>query len=427
MHFRYTTDGTLSFRRGGSDIALDIDWSKPVSVSSWEPQEDGHGTMLYPFQLVYEPHKSLRCNPKRYLLLLGAPTKNEKMEWLSMLRQKISAFKMCSATHKARKTMLGGDPLLPGGSVASSVLREVLGEEESLGPDEVRDVPVPGGHVLWSQQTPLQVMQDLYDVYASNPLAQVRKAQDHRYVQQFVRKQAEIDDLLEGSIVESLSLPFFVNEAKWVPSTPPVASTPLPDEKKRKRNTEYHNQLARITAQAELQSSEQLQSLHFPIAQQTANMYIANCAMFNEKWSGAIVFSPSSASDFELVIELVSSPKTHPVFLGVVPVEADLDQVNLFDSQGYFLRLDGSCGTFFSGLGEASLSQTRLVAEEGLQVAVRFAEDSIGPLLHFRGQDPNGEEIWVSPPFTQPMDPGPWQPCVLLCLPETHVSLISLS
>lgn len=437
LRFVYHSHGDISFRRSGVDIILDIDWSRPFHAAPMDPQESNDGLTLYPWELVYEPKfnstKTHNKHPKRYVALFGAVTPSERREWLSLLWQKASVIKACSSTMLAREAMLRSEGALDDSAGwHDDRPKEILGEEEHEllrpGAKDIVLQPLPGGAAsLWSKETNLSVVQDLYSSYASDPLSRTRILKDHHYFLKYLRRQAEIEELLkekEQSNVEQ------ANDAQvkaidvWPPSPPAIKDDLSPV-------SSFHSSRNRNDAGGNREIDDQILPSRFEISKQTSNINVSGQMLSNEQWSGAVTLVPRDPHSFRLTIRLVDSPKTHPVFLGIVPAGADLNAVNLHDNEGYFLRIDGAREAFCCGnKGEQWCSLERITLKEDSSVGVHFVENNStkfgARMVCFIGEGAGGDEVFLQPRFSQPIPPGKWQPCVLMCLPGTHIWLTNL-
>eukprot|EP00746_Dinoflagellata_sp_MGD_P139903 gnl/MRDRNA2_/MRDRNA2_73251_c0_seq1.p1 gnl/MRDRNA2_/MRDRNA2_73251_c0~~gnl/MRDRNA2_/MRDRNA2_73251_c0_seq1.p1 ORF type:complete len:531 (-),score=79.85 gnl/MRDRNA2_/MRDRNA2_73251_c0_seq1:27-1619(-) len=430
LRFVYHSDGSISFRRSGVDIVLDIDWSRPFHAAPRDKQDSGDGLMLYPFHLAYEPPiSSENTLPKRYVVLFGAATPGERREWLSILWQKAAVLKTCSATTLAREATLKSHGDLLGWPDARR--REVLGEEEhealKPGAHDIVLQPLLGGTSIWSQESNLSVVQDLYKWYASDPLSQTRMLREHHYFLKYLRRQAEIEDLLkkkEESKAEHTNASPSNGIPQWPPAPPgeddltgndlsPLSS--LYNSGKRQPSSS-HSSPVRDDGGHGFQVAAQSLPSRFEISAQTSNINVSEQLLVNEQWSGAVIFLPRDTHSFRLTIRLLDSPKTNPVLLGIIPKGTDLHAVNLFDSEGYFLRIDGAHETFCTGNhGESWRSPKRLALKEGSTVAVHFVQSDPKKFgarnICFIGAGPGGQEVLLQPRFPQPVPPADWQPC----------------
>jgi len=179
----------------------------------------------------------------------------------------------------------------------------------------------------------------------------------------------------------------------------------------------------------------------FEILARTANTKVDGVMLQNQEWSGGAIFARACEDDpsFELSVYLQDSPKTHPVFIGIVPPDADLRQANFFSScGGVFLCLGGMAsdgklgalgapgGPFVQGFGYR-LVATLPKGHVGCTVQVNYteAEGSDGQMrghVCFMVSDGRGRLHQHTPQLRQrvPSNVG-WLPCLLLCNPETHV------
>eukprot|EP00439_Symbiodinium_sp_Y106_P031212 s183_g3.t1 len=160
-----------------------------------------------------------------------------------------------------------------------------------------------------------------------------------------------------------------------------------------------------------------------------------------QDWSGGALFARACADDpsFELSVFLQSNPKTHPIFIGMAPPDADLCQANFFSScGGIFLCLggsasDGKLGALGAPGGPFVQSfNYRLVADLpkghiGCTVQVNYTEavDADGQLqghVCFMVSDGRGRLHQHKPQLRHPVPSNiGWLPCLLLCNPDTKV------
>ncbi|CAE7412471.1 unnamed protein product [Symbiodinium natans] len=444
--FAHNSDGSLSFADGTSqEIYLDADWRQPFTVAPWKPVTSG-GKELYPFSLSYWPLPGRRPPREtgaegppaaRRTLMLAAPSVGARKRWLTTLARKVGSMQLrpsatfgeigdCTVDHPKKRFVQLGQM-----------------QTKKIKPDERQVFRLPPARTeLWQASSSLSVVRDLYDGYAADPLTasvralKSRSASGHtsptapdEFMSHYLEKQAAIESLLHSS--------------QWKAIEQRARPEPQVDE----RRPEDAQDAVAASAAAEEQVLEPqevprpVKPSRFEILARTANTKVEGAVLENKEWSGAALFARAVADDpsFELSVQLQNSPKTHPIFIGMAPPDADLCQANFFSScGGVFLCLGGRAsdgklgalgapgGPFVQGFGY------RLVADLpkghiGCTVQVNYTEavDSDGKLLGhvcFMVSDGRGRLHQHKPQLRQPLHSNVgWLPCLLLCNPDTRV------
>lgn len=506
-------DGRLSLspENGTSDdFALDIDWREPFVVAPYTSlpasfgQESGSNSRFYPFTLTYAPLTS-KPDPSnlapqlRRTVLLAASTEADRSRWMGCLTQKASVrhFRQAAQTSND-KLMHIGAPIVnrascgTGYSWKDNIRISPLGDQLRLssGADAQmskyggsqasrignansgrKSAPVlPSGRGnLWAVSTPHRCVQDLFDNYAADPLGVSRargmalKNLSHasgawsrkrvRFLEKYIERQAQIEAKLEGRLDDNL------NEKR------------LGDVPKGKRGSGRRSHADSLTKSLEQDNEERVETVDrsvsamsdtVPPARCTPNATLEDDGNFSvEKWSGGVIFGPSSAQHFYLSIRLIDPPAENPVFVGVVVENTDLMRVNLFDGNrcGVFLCVGGQCG----GNQVAPLGATG-----GIPSLYEFGRRSVTQLPRLRKGDTvdleysatsptnalpnavssaasnavaNGGNVWFHVTTESPqtgqkitrssdpvkIPPGIWKPCLLLCVPGSKAFVLSVS
>lgn len=439
MRFAHNSDGSISFWSAAqSETFLDADWSQPFTVAPWKPiQSDGR--RLYPFSLSYVPlpgrprhqqgpdpsETALRRN-----LMLAAPSDVLRRRWLSSLARKIGSTQL-------RPSSTWGE--LEDGADAVDrpkrrfmelgALQAGLERTRFLG----RSIPrlPPARAEFWEAKSSLQMVRDLYDGYASDPLScqplhgEQGGSKSDDFMSQYLEKQAVIEFLLHRKQGRLEELKRALRESK-------------PEAR--------HQEQAQAVKQSQEKEVKIVTGCSFQLLAWTENLKFQQDILRNEQWSGGAIFARANMDDpsFELAVSLQDCPESHPIIIGIAPPDADLSQANFFGScGGVFMCLGGSAsegrlgamgapgGPFIQGFGQRQrpdLPKGHL----GCQAQINFTEavNTTGQLLGhvcFMVTDERGRYHQHVPKFRQQIEGGVgWLPCILLCNPDTSVQVLRL-
>lgn len=437
MRFAHNSDGSISFWSAAqSETFLDADWSQPFTVAPWKPiQSDGRS--LYPFSLSYVPlpgRPRYQQGPQpsetalRRNLMLAAPSDVLRRRWLSSLARKIGSTQL-------RPSSTWGE--LEDGADAVDrpkrrfmelgALQAGLEKTRFLG----RSIPrlPPARAEFWEAKSCLQMVRDLYDGYASDPLScqplhgeQGGKSDD--FMSQYLEKQAVIEFLLhrkQGRLEE-------VKTASC------------------KAETRHQEQVQAVKPSQVEKEVKIVTGCSFQLLAWTENLKFQEDILRNEQWSGGAIFARANMDDpsFELAVSPQDCPESHPIIIGIAPPDADLSQANFFGScGGVFMCLGGSAsegrlgamgapgGPFIQGFGQRQRPDLPK-GHRGCQVQINFTEavDTTGQLLGhvcFMVTDERGRHHQHVPKFRRQIEGGVgWFPCILLCNPDTSVQVLRL-
>lgn len=437
MRFAHNSDGSISFWSAAqSETFLDADWSQLFTVAPWKPiQSDGRS--LYPFSLSYVPlpgRPRYQQGPQpsetalRRNLMLAAPSDVLRRRWLSSLARKIGSTQL-------RPSSTWGE--LEDGADAVDrpkrrfmelgALQAGLEKTRFLG----RSIPrlPPARAEFWEAKSSLQMVRDLYDGYASDPLScqplhgeQGGKSDD--FMSQYLEKQAVIEFLLhrkQGRLEE-------VKTASC------------------KAETRHQEQVQAVKPSQVEKEVKIVTGCSFQLLAWTENLKFQEDILRNEQWSGGAIFARANMDDpsFELAVSPQDCPESHPIIIGIAPPDADLSQANFFGScGGVFMCLGGSAsegrlgamgapgGPFIQGFGQRQRPDLPK-GHRGCQVQINFTEavDTTGQLLGhvcFMVTDERGRHHQHVPKFRRQIEGGVgWFPCILLCNPDTSVQVLRL-
>lgn len=437
MRFAHNSDGSISFWSAAqSETFLDADWSQLFTVAPWKPiQSDGRS--LYPFSLSSVPlpgRPRYQQGPQpsetalRRNLMLAAPSDVLRRRWLSSLARKIGSTQL-------RPSSTWGE--LEDGADAVDrpkrrfmelgALQAGLEKTRFLG----RSIPrlPPARAEFWEAKSSLQMVRDLYDGYASDPLScqplhgeQGGKSDD--FMSQYLEKQAVIEFLLhrkQGRLEE-------VKTASC------------------KAETRHQEQVQAVKPSQVEKEVKIVTGCSFQLLAWTENLKFQEDILRNEQWSGGAIFARANMDDpsFELAVSPQDCPESHPIIIGIAPPDADLSQANFFGScGGVFMCLGGSAsegrlgamgapgGPFIQGFGQRQRPDLPK-GHRGCQVQINFTEavDTTGQLLGhvcFMVTDERGRHHQHVPKFRRQIEGGVgWFPCILLCNPDTSVQVLRL-
>jgi len=441
LRFAHNADGSISFASAegaSSEIFLDCDWRQPFTVSPWKPLTS-NGRPLYPFSISYSPLPG-RKPPRdtdaeghasaRRTLMLAASSAASRKRWLTTLARKVGSAQLRpSATFGEI-----GDYTVDHPKKRFVQLGQM--QAQKMKPDERRVFRLPPARAeMWQARSSLSVVRDLYDGYAADPLTasaralKGRSASGHasptapdEFMSHYLEKQAAIESLLHS------------NHWKAIERTAASESAQRPSEEEKLAVVEPAEEAVEAPAVVR-------KPCGFEILARTVNTKVDGAVLENKDWSGGALFARACADDpsFELSVFLQSNPKTHPIFIGMAPPDADLCQANFFSScGGIFLCLggsasDGKLGALGAPGGPFVQSfNYRLVADLpkghiGCTVQVNYTEavDADGQLqghVCFMVSDGRGRLHQHKPQLRHPVPSNiGWLPCLLLCNPDTKV------
>jgi len=318
-----------------------------------------------------------------------------------------------------------------------------------------------GHSAIWESQTPLCCVRDLYDSYAANPLGTFQDtlplkecgrkggnllerldatqlAPKHTsFLERYLDRQADIEKLLQKRKREPL-------QAGKVPALSRSPSTWSRPEEPSLTSLSLSMQ---STPQGGHQSSkegggkdEDTLHLSVPLCSRTQNTELSADRVLTVKdWSGGVVFSPPDPSSFRLTIKILDDVSTKPLFIGIVPEDADLATVNYFNGNGGVLlslggtRLEDELtdigapgGPSFHIFGRRTLAVLPTPLPGGTLAVHYWEEESPAS-----GERQGRMRLIVNRTFADPLRKtrlprGRWRPCVLLCVPGTRVQVEQL-
>eukprot|EP00931_Biecheleriopsis_adriatica_P089870 TRINITY_DN63945_c0_g1_i1.p1 TRINITY_DN63945_c0_g1~~TRINITY_DN63945_c0_g1_i1.p1 ORF type:complete len:519 (+),score=106.46 TRINITY_DN63945_c0_g1_i1:40-1596(+) len=474
LRFAHNSDGSVSFRpasAGGdlpsAEVFLDADWRQPFLVAPCKPVSSA-GRELFPFTLSYaplqgrEPPQLLQLQPsksqpsqqrlpqqseaagvQRRTLLLAAPDAASRSKWLKSFARKLGNAGLRPSSASGER---GGSAEAPLKSKRRFVQ---LGESHSgLSQSGVRQLPrLPNARAELWEAKPLHILRELYDGYAADPLtaslASAKRSprlskgdadthRPHHFLAQYLEKQASIECMLgqtQWRLAEGAGRAVQSTSVRAEPAAAAVAAEQPPQEA--------------------VSESDVLQpSSCFRVLGRTRNTLVEGDILRNEEWSGGVLFAPPSAAEdnaFQLCVSPLDPLKTHPIFIGIAPPDANLTEANFFASGGgIFLCLGGQASeTLISALGapggpavhgfgeRIAVPELPMAAQGGVQLHYTEAMDRHGQMrghICFGVFDYEGKLHQCKPKFRHKIPAGVgWVPCLLLCVPETRVRVKHVS
>jgi len=138
------------------------------------------------------------------------------------------------------------------------------------------------------------------------------------------------------------------------------------------------------------------------LARKTPNIALDGEVLTNEQWSGGAIFVPPNEQQFRFTIVPLDDLETHPIFIGIVPADADLSIVNFFDVEGsIFLCMGGAAnytllaacgapgGPCFHAFGKRDVSVLPVLTP-GYTLSVAFETKVLRP-----GAEPEGRVYFI--------------------------------
>jgi len=375
----------------------------------------------------------------RRTLMLAAPSEVLRRRWQSSLARKIGSTQLRPSTTWGELDDGEGDRPKRR-FMQLGALQAGLEKTRFLGRSAPR-LP-PARAQLWEAKSSLQMVRDLYDGYASDPLsnsfgrAGSKSLQGHadEFMSQYLEKQAVIEHLLHQKQGR-------LEELKPIHEPKPEA----------RQEMDLKGSQVRTPMSAPAKESKEKEVTiapcsNFDLLAWTENLSFEGDLLRNKQWSGAVIFARSNVDDpsFELAVSPQDCPESNPLILGIAPPTADLSQANFFSScGGVFMCLGGAAsdgrlgamgapgGPFIQGF-EQRQRPNLPKGHRGCTVQINFTEavDTQGQLLGhvcFMVTDERGRLHQHTPKFRGQIPGGVgWLPCLLLCNPETSVRVLHL-
>eukprot|EP00438_Fugacium_kawagutii_P017981 Skav206733 [mRNA] locus=scaffold2729:50507:51703:+ [translate_table: standard] len=334
LRFAHNSDGSISFWSSvQSETYLDADWTQPFTVAPWKPCLHRGASGLYPFSISYVPlagrprHRtgpSSTATALRRNLMLAAPSEAVRRRWLSSLARKVGSLQLRPSNTAGEDGDHGdhGDHGPKRRFMELGALQTGLDKTRFLG----RSIPrlPPAKKEFWEAKSSLQMVRDLYDGYASDPLScqswSVESGDsrgDDEFMMQYLEKQGVIEYLLhrKQGRLENLK-----------------ASTSTAVEAEVHRDEDAKSAKVQLPVAKE-EKEVQIVVPKFELLSRTKNLkLLPGDLLCNKKWSGGAIFARANEEDpsFELALTLQDDPETHPIILGIAPPDADLSQAEVW-------------------------------------------------------------------------------------------------
>eukprot|EP00933_Yihiella_yeosuensis_P019545 TRINITY_DN15819_c1_g1_i1.p1 TRINITY_DN15819_c1_g1~~TRINITY_DN15819_c1_g1_i1.p1 ORF type:complete len:610 (+),score=109.99 TRINITY_DN15819_c1_g1_i1:74-1903(+) len=457
------------------ELYLDADWEQPFLVAPWKPLQS-QGQQLYPFSLSYAlrqdsqnrqqmgllpPEATMESSFHRKSLVLASTDKKSRDSWLLSFARKSQqpALRRSNSVLASRGSEASGGWRSAGLSAAAECRRfSALGETHN-GLSLNRSTPAlpklgPARPDLWEGSSSLFIVKELYDGYAADPLTasvpfaygktkaskgslpmpgflteistgadKTKKQQkQNAFFSSYLEKQAKIETLLEQKRSEPVS----------------ATSTPVPSA------DEVQIAEAEVALQDDADAEEEVDRLSkpFEVIVRTPNTLVEGDVLTNVEWSGGVLFDPPNVKSFHLSICQTEPLTTNPIFIGIAPLDVDLTQVNLFDCQkeaGVFLCVGGQASATLMGalgapagpvvyaFGERRVQEKFPALTTGATIELDYQQvwhknGDVEGCVAFTVSDEEGVLHRTKPKLCQKIDPFvDWRPCLLMCVPESHV------
>lgn len=321
---------------------------------------------------------------------------------------------------------------------------------------------------VWEAHTPLKVVRDLYDCYAADPINGIPGPRDassasgawsqkrEHFLERYMERQTEIEGMLHKCMWSD-------HGGLSAAPVPEAASRTLPVGAPRDDPSE-RRAVAAVDSDKVCHGSagvvdeyrqEGRASPRLRVGTRTPNAeLLSNGDLTVRDWSGGVVLEPPANKSFRLTVRIVDSLDKHPVFLGVAPADVDLTSANCFRGprSGIFLSLGGVASQDFMCALQTSgapalyeCGAKRMPDMPSLQVGSRLSmdyweEDSavlaevgrsgrespIGRVCFTLWGADNTKLCQLRPQACLREHRLGFRPCVLLCTPDSRISIEEL-
>jgi len=489
FHGRHLTDGTVALRPRGAEgevWVLDVDWKQPFHVAPLKEMvlgTEGYDDRVFPFSLSYAPLMVLggqqkgRGEQRRRTLTLAAPSERKCRRWVESLSSiaRVPKFRaaatqriledadtdLVAASGETRRTVALGEAHVS--LVATTASQVPNGGKQQGFPGCLQKPgtrqPLAAGHsALWEEHTPLTCMRDLYDSYAADPLGIIRDAGKGRekvslldkldsqltpkragFLEKYLERQADI----EGQLQQAKQ-----GDSAQGPVRAPVLSrgnstwSSRPEDPPRTPSSSVHSspKSGALGERSKVEDHLAPRLSVVPLCSRTPNAVLAaDRTLSVKKWSGGAIFAPPDPTSFRLTIKVVDDLATRPLFIGVVPEDANLATPNYFNGSGcgILLSLGGTRledeltelgapgGPSFHIFGRRQLTVLPTPLPGGT-VSVHYWEEvdaadgaAYGRMRVLVNSRTSAEPLKKHERLPQ----GRWRPCVMLCVPDSRVKV----